>query len=111
MKTSTTTTHCGSIRCWRCSWARRIPPAKTARGRDQGEALAGKSTLNRLELTPPGADESSRYKKIVASCESFEKAFVDVFLAAHPTAPKRIVLDLDATDDPTHGNQLGRYFH
>jgi hypothetical protein len=82
-----------------------------ARARDRGKALAGKSTLNRLELTPPGADESSRYKKIVASCESIEKVFVDVFLAAHRVPPERIVLDLDATDDPIHGNQLGRFFH
>jgi Transposase DDE domain group 1 len=57
------------------------------------------------------ADESSRYKKTVASCVSIEKVFIDVFLAAHPVPPKRIVLDLDATDDPIHGNQLGRFFH
>jgi Transposase DDE domain group 1 len=82
-----------------------------ARARDQGKALAGKSTLNRLELTPPGADESSRYKKIVASCASIEEVFVDVFMAAHPVPPERIVLDLDATDDIIHGNQLGRFFH
>jgi hypothetical protein len=81
------------------------------RERDRGKALAGKSTLNRLELTPPGADESSRYKKIVASCESIEQVFVKLFLQAHPTPPERIVLDLDATDDPVHGNQLGRFFH
>jgi len=82
-----------------------------ARERDRGKALAGKSTLNRLELTPPGADASSRYKKIVASCSSIEQVFVDLFLQAHPTPPERIVLDLDATDDPIHGQQLGRFFH
>lgn len=81
------------------------------RERDRGGALAGKSTLNRLELTPAGADETSRYKKIVAHCESIEPVFVDLFIAAHPTPPSRIVLDLDATDDPVHGGQLGRFFH
>jgi hypothetical protein len=81
------------------------------RERDRGKALAGKSTLNRLELTPPGADASSRYKKIVASCSSIENVFVELFLQGHRTPPERIVLDLDATDDPVHGNQLGRFFH
>ena len=81
------------------------------RQRDRGKALAGKSTLNRLELTPVGAGESSRYKKITASCASIEKLFVELFLAAHPTAPEQIVLDLDATDDIIHGNQPGRFFH
>ena len=82
-----------------------------ARKRDQGKALAGKSTLNRLELTPAGADAESRYKKIVASCGQIERLFVDVFLQSRFRAPKRIVLDLDATDDPLHGHQLGRFFH
>jgi hypothetical protein len=81
------------------------------RQRDQGKALAGKSTLNRLELTPVGADAESRYKKIVASMKAVERLFVDLFLQAHPQAPERIVLDLDATDDPVHGEQLGRFFH
>jgi hypothetical protein len=81
------------------------------RQRDKGKALAGKSTLNRLELTPVGANEDSRYKKIVASCESIEGLFVKLFLQANPEPPKRIVLDLDSTDDPVHGNQLGRFFH
>jgi hypothetical protein len=81
------------------------------RERDKGKALAGKSTLNRLELTPVGADENSRYKKIVASCASIEHVFVKFFLQAYPKPPKRIVLDLDSTDDPVHGGQLGRFFH
>lgn len=82
-----------------------------ARERDRGKALAGKSTLNRLELTPTGADETSRYKKIVCSTRAVEDLFADLFLQAHPEAPDRIVLDLDATDDPIHGHQLGRFFH
>ncbi len=85
--------------------------ADRPRQRDQGKPLAGKSTLNRLELTPPGADADSRYKKIVAKCSSIEDVFVEIFLDAYPKAPKRIVLDLDATDDPIHGGQLGRFFH
>ena len=80
------------------------------RQRDKGKALAGKSTLNRLELTPPGADADSRYKKIVASCSSLEHFFVDAFLESHAEPPEEIVLDFDATDDPLHGHQLGRFF-
>ena len=78
---------------------------------DRGKALAGKSTLNRLELTPVGADEDSRYKKTVAHLGQMEQYLVDMFLRQHATPPQRIVLDLDATDDPIHGNQLGRFFH
>ncbi len=85
--------------------------ADRARERDKGKPLAGKSTLNRLELTPVGADENSRYKKIVAQCSSIEKVFVELFLRAHPKPPERITLDLDATDDRIHGNQLGRFYH
>ena len=78
---------------------------------DRGKPLAGKSTLNRLELTPVGADEDSRYKKTVAHMGQIEKFFVDMFLHQHTTPPQRIVLDLDSTDDPLHGQQLGRFFH
>jgi hypothetical protein len=78
---------------------------------DRGKSLAGKSTLNRLELTPVGADEKSRYKKIVARHHDIDSFFVETFLALHRTPPKEIVLDLDATDDPIHGHQLGRFFH
>lgn len=77
----------------------------------EGFALAGKSTLNRFELTPVGANEKSRYKKIVARHRDIEKFFVDAFLQVHSQVPRRIVLDLDATDDPLHGHQLGRFFH
>ena len=76
-----------------------------------GEVLAGKSTLNRLELTPATATAKARYKKIVADHAAVDRLFVDVFLAAHRQAPQQIILDLDATDDPLHGNQEGRFFH
>ena len=81
------------------------------RARDKGKPLAGKSTLNRLELTPVGADEDSRYKKIVCHTDRADALFVDVFLQAHPTPPARIVIDLDSTFAPLHGQQLGRFFH
>jgi Transposase DDE domain group 1 len=81
-----------------------------AREQDRGKALAGKSTLNRLELSPPRANEKSRYKKITADLGQVESLLTDFFIEAHPTAPKRIVLDFDATDDPIHGHQLGRFF-
>jgi hypothetical protein len=81
------------------------------RARDRGKPLAGKSTLNRLELTPVRADAGSRYKKITADMKGMERLFVELFLQAHPRPPERLVLDFDATDDPVHGEQLGRFFH
>lgn len=88
------------------------PTGKTRqRRRDRGKALAGKSTLNRLELTPVGADKQSRYKKIVCHTHEVERLFVTLFLQAHAQPPEHIVLDLDATDDPIHGHQLGHFFH
>ncbi|WP_182830411.1 transposase, partial [Tautonia rosea] len=80
------------------------------RARDRGKALAGKSTLNRLELTPAGANEDSRSKKITCRIHEVEDLFVRLFLQAHPRPPEHVVLDLDATDDPVHGHQLGRFF-
>src|SRR3954447_11812699 len=81
------------------------------RQRDRGKALAGKSTLNRLELTPVGARKGGRYKKITCRTRDVERLLVALFLQAHARPPERIVLDLDATDDPIHGHQLGRFFH
>src|SRR5210317_1111910 len=79
--------------------------------RDKGKPLAGKSTLNRLELTPEDADSRSRYKKIVMNQDAIDNFFVDAFIASYSEPPVRIVLDADATDDPLHGNQEGRFFH
>jgi Transposase DDE domain group 1 len=81
------------------------------RARDRGKALAGKSTRNRLELTPVRADASSRYKKVVAHLDRMQAFLVEAFLQQHAVPPARIVLDLDATDNPLHGHQLGRFFH
>lgn len=80
------------------------------RPRDRGKALAGKSTLNRLELSPPRADQKSRYKKITADLGQMESLLSDFFIEAHATPPEQIILDFDATDDPLHGDQLGRFF-
>jgi len=77
---------------------------------DPTQPLAGKSTLNRLELTPAGSGED-RYKKIVYDGASIDRFFVNAFVQAHEEAPKRILLDLDTTDDEIHGGQEGRFFH
>ncbi len=79
----------------------------TARRRDCAP-LAGKSTLNRLELSRP---EPSRYHRISHDPAAIETLFVDLFLEAHAKAPEQIILDLDATDDPIHGDQEGKFFH
>lgn len=91
----------------------KLDPTGRSRKRqaDRGKALAGKSTLNRLELTKEGAGPAERYKKIELDAAAVEALLVELFLQAHPTAPGEIVLDLDATDDPIHGRQEGRFFH
>jgi hypothetical protein len=78
--------------------------------RKRCEPLAGKSTLNRLEHAPE-TRKGSRYHKISHDPAGFETLFVDCFIEAHEAAPEQIILDLDATDDPLHGNQEGRFFH
>ncbi|MCC6208150.1 MAG: IS1380 family transposase [Gammaproteobacteria bacterium] len=79
------------------------------RRRTDCAALAGKSTLNRLELHESAG--SSRYHKIRPDAAAIERLWVDLFLDAHRAAPGEIILDLDATDDPLHGHQEGRFFH
>lgn len=70
--------------------------------------LAGKSTLNRLELTTDGQD---LYKKIAVDPEAVRRFWVELYVATHPEAPQELILDLDATDDPLHGRQEGAFFH
>jgi len=77
--------------------------------RELEEPLAGKSTLNRLELTP--AEEPHRYHKIIYSAEALDALLVEIFLEAHARPPQEIVLDLDVTDTPLHGEQEARFFH
>lgn len=72
------------------------------------EPLAGKSTLNRMEL---GTGIASRYKKITFWRDSVDELLVNVFLDAHPVAPQQIVLDIDTTDMALHGNQEGKFYH
>jgi hypothetical protein len=89
------------------------------RAQDRGKALAGKSTLNRLELTAPDYGGSPRQKdsdkpetkKIVVDPESIDALLVDLFLDAQEQVPERIILDLDATDDILYGQQEGRFYH
>jgi hypothetical protein len=81
---------------------------KLAARRADCAPLAGKSTLNRLELSRP---EPTRYARLAADLDAIEALFVDLFLDAHQKAPAQITLDLDATDDPLHGHQEGRFFH
>lgn len=81
------------------------------RASDQGKALASSSTLNRLELTPADAGVHSRYKKTVHHPEQIASLLVELFLDSYTCAPKEIILDFDATDDPVHGNQEGKFFH
>jgi hypothetical protein len=75
---------------------------------DLQQPLAGKSTLNRLELSTDGED---RYKKITVDEEAVNRFFVEMYLSTHAEEPEQVILDLDATDDPIHGGQEGRFFH
>ena len=112
-KTSTTTTNCGTIRCWPCWSASRIRSAQ-----DRPLAPRSRQGLGRQEhAQPPGTDAGRRhadhrYKKIVAH-QDVDRAVVPgrVLPHRHHRPPRQIVLDLDATDDPVHGHQLGRFFH
>ena len=88
-----------------------VTGARRARERDRDHPLAGSSTLNRLELGTPEKAGQDRYKRIVADTERLDALLVDLFLNSHAKAPEEIVLDVDATDDPLHGQQEGRFFH
>jgi len=81
---------------------------KLAARREDCAPVAGKSTLNRLEL---GRLQPTRYHKISHNPIAIKRLLVDLFLDAHERAPQQIILDLDATDDPVHGEQEGRFFH
>jgi hypothetical protein len=81
------------------------------REQDRGNPLAASSTLNRLELSTPGTAAGHRYKKVAADGAALDRLLVDVFLEAYRRPPREIWLDLDATDDPLHGHQEGRFFH
>ena len=92
----------------RCDPVLAVLAGKLDASRQNCAPLAGKSTLNRLELS---RGEPTRYHKVSHSPAAIETLFVDLFLDAHKKPPKQIILDLDATDDPLHGQQEGRFFH
>jgi hypothetical protein len=71
------------------------------------EPLAGKSTLNRLELS----GRSKRYHKISYSAEAIDRLLADLYIESHAVMPSEVVLDLDATDIPLYGHQPERFFH
>jgi hypothetical protein len=75
---------------------------------DLDEPLAGKSTLNRMEL---GTGAKDRYKKITFWKEGLDELLVNLFIESHQSPPSEIILDVDTTDLPLHGKQEGRFFH
>lgn len=81
------------------------------RQRHQDAALAGKSTLNRLEFALHSEAAESRYHRVAADPQAIERFFTEVFLDSFEDVPERIILDFDATDNPLHGEQEGRFFH
>ena len=81
------------------------------RSRDRNKPLAAPSTIHRLELTHPASAEEDRYRRIGLDTKAVDDLLVTLFLEAYDEPPESITLDLDATDDPIHGDQQGRFFH
>ena len=90
---------------------RDVTGERRIRERDRGYALASASTLNRMELGESEESANDRYKRIVARPEGFDELLVELFVESHSRAPRELWLDLDATDDPLHGHQEGRFLH
>ena len=94
--------------------ANRTLPAQDRRlKRDRGKALAGKSTLNRLELGSAEGGPLHPYKKVILCPERVDDLLLELFCESQrklDCAPKELIIDLDATDDPLHGEQEGRFF-
>jgi hypothetical protein len=90
---------------------RDLAGASRVRDRDKGCPLAGSSTLNRLELSTTEGAAADRYKRIAGDSQAMDRLLVDVFVESYAKPPREIWLDLDATDDPLHGHQEGRFFH
>ena len=78
---------------------------------DPTEPLAAPATLHRLELSHPELAAGDRYCKISLDPEAVDELLIDLFLETHDEPPAEVILDLDATDDPIHGKQEGRFFH
>jgi len=79
--------------------------------RDLAASLAGKSTLNRLELSSQSVSRTKRYHKISYAPAAIDELLATLFIESHRSAPEEIVLDLDATDIPLYGHQPERFFH
>ena len=79
--------------------------------RDNCAVLAGKSTLNRFERSASSTTLNSRYHKIGLDEAAMQAVLVSFFLRSRQTPPVKIILDLDNTDDPLHGDQEGKFFH
>ena len=87
------------------------PLLALACGKEEG-ALAGHSTLSRLEMTKVGATAATRYEKVELVQERVDDLLADLFMeATGPADPGLIVVDLDNSDVPLHGRQEGRFFH
>jgi hypothetical protein len=87
--------------------------SRRRRESDHGKALAGKATLQRLESAPAEDVKLGRYHRIFHKPDAVQKFFVEHFLSHYNSGRQagQIVIDLDATDDPIHGGQEGRFFH
>lgn len=80
--------------------------------RDKGIPLAGKSTIHRIEYATIDEGVATRYKKILYNEEAIDDFFINKFIQQYgKKVPKQLILDIDATDDPVHGHQQGRFFH
>ena len=88
-----------------------ITGAQRVRARDKGHPLAGASTLNRFELGDAKTAPTDRYKRIAGDVDKIDALLVDLFTESREAPLEQIILDIDATDDPLHGRQEGRFFH
>lgn len=82
-----------------------------SRDRDKAAPLASPSTIHRLKLSHPDLAEGDRYQRIGLEQEDVDNLLITLMLEAHDEAPESIILDVDATDDKVHGNQLGRFIN
>ena len=111
-KTSTTTTNSVTIRCWPSWSARRTPQGTTERPRrDRARPWPAKARSIAWNSLPCGPMPTAATRRSSAHLDAMQKFLVDAFLQPTRRPPERIVLDVDATDNPLHGHQLGRFFH
>lgn len=106
-----TTTSCAWIRCSRRCSASAIRRARSGASGTAAAAWRAAGRWTGLELGSPEGAASDRYKRISLDPEQVDHMLIEVFLESQAQTPEEIVLDLDATDDPLHGSQEGRFFH